>query len=60
MKNMSTHMMVCVGLIALGVVLAIAGVTGTWLALPFIGCMLMMGMMVWMMMGMGHGGGDHR
>ena len=57
MKNMSTHMAICVGLIGVGAVLLFAGVTGAWLVLPLVGCMLMMGMMMWMMMGgMGHGG----
>jgi hypothetical protein len=40
-----------------GILLAAGGVTGASVFLPFVGCMLMMGMMVWMMFGgMGHGG----
>jgi hypothetical protein len=50
-------MAICVGLIGVGMLLFAAGVTGAWAFLPFAGCMLMMGMMVWMMVGgMGHGG----
>jgi hypothetical protein len=53
---MSKHMIVCVALIGVGVVLLLAGVTGAWVFLPLLGCMLMMGMMMWMMMGgMRHG-----
>jgi hypothetical protein len=56
MRHMSRHMAICVGLIGLGILLAAAGVSGAWVFLPFVGCMLMMGMMVWMMVGgTGHG-----
>ena len=61
MKNMSGHMAMCFGLIGVGAVLLLAGVTGAWLLLPLVGCMVMMGMMMWMMMGgMGHGDGDKK
>ena len=54
--NMSKHLIACVALIGLGAVLLVAGVTEAWLVLPLLGCMLMMGMMIWMMVGgMGHG-----
>jgi len=46
----------CVALIALAVGLAVAGV-GSAVLLFVIPCMLMMGAMVWMMMG-GRGGGS--
>ena len=59
MKKMSTHMTLCVGLIVLGVVLVAAGASGTFLLVPLLACVAMMGMMVWMMMGgAGHGRGD--
>jgi hypothetical protein len=44
----SWHMGVCVGLMALGVVLAVAG-AGAFAFLAPLGCAVMMGMMVWMM-----------
>jgi hypothetical protein len=53
-KKMSTHMIACIALIGLGAVLLVAGVTGAWVLLPLLGCMLMMGWMMWMMGGMGH------
>jgi uncharacterized membrane protein len=57
--NMSTRMIACVVLIGVGAVLLVAGVTGAWVVLPLLGCVLMMGWMMWMMVGMGHGMG-HR
>jgi hypothetical protein len=42
------HMLVCAGLVALGVVLAVSGANALAF-IPAMGCMLMMGMMVWMM-----------
>jgi hypothetical protein len=58
MKHSMKMMWGCVALLALAVVLSIAGANVSYLlfALP---CMLMMGAMVWMMMG-GSRGGDHR
>jgi hypothetical protein len=57
MKHSMKMMWGCVALLALAVVLSIAGANLGYLlfALP---CMLMMGAMVWMMMG-GSRGGDH-
>ena len=55
MKKMSTHMIACIALIGLGAVMLVAGVTGAWILLPLFGCMLMMGWMMSMMGGMGHG-----
>ena len=52
---MSTHMIACLALIGVGAVLLVAGVTGAWVLLPLLGCMAMMGMMMWMMGGMRHG-----
>ena len=55
MKNSMKMMWGCVAILALAVILSVAGANGTYLlfALP---CMLMMGLMVWMMMrGMGGG-----
>ena len=48
------HMLLCVGLVALAVVLAISG--NAALLIPAIACALMMGAMMWMMM-RGSGGG---
>ena len=42
------HMMLCVGFVALGVVLAAAGAGALALIAP-LGCAAMMGMMIWMM-----------
>lgn len=56
MKKMSTHMIACIALIGVGAILLTAGVTGAWILLPLLGCMLMMGWMMWAMGGMGHGG----
>jgi hypothetical protein len=42
------HMAICAGLVAVAVVLVTAG-AGAFAFVPALGCMLMMGMMVWMM-----------
>ncbi len=56
-KKMGAMMWICVGLVAVAVLAIVAGVTGAWIVLFLVPCMLMMGMMMWMMMGgMGHGG----
>ena len=61
MRNMSTHMAICIALVGVGAALLLAGVTGGWVVLPLVGCMLMMGVMMWMMMGgMGHGDGGKK
>ena len=46
------HMAICAGLVVVGVVLVSAGLDALAL-LPAVGCVLMMGMMVW---AGGHGG----
>ena len=56
--KMSKHMTVCLALVGIGVIAVAGGIGGTWLLLPLVGCMLMMGWMMWMM-GMG-GGGDRK
>jgi hypothetical protein len=58
MKHSMKMMWGCVALLALAVVLSVAGANVGYLlfALP---CMLMMGAMVWMMMG-GSRGGDQK
>jgi hypothetical protein len=64
-KKMGTGMWICVGLIGVGLigvaVVALAvGLSGSWIILPLIGCVAMMGMMMWMMMrGMGHSGSQN-
>lgn len=56
-KKMGKMMWGCVALIAVVGVLFVGGVSGSWVFLPFlIMCVAMMGMMMWMMMGSGHGG----
>jgi len=45
----SSHMLICVLLLVVGVVL-LAGGVGAAAFLPLVGCMLMMGVMMWMMM----------
>jgi len=51
-------MCLCVAFIATGALLAVAGLGGAWTLLPAVGCAAMMGMMIWMMLGMRHGGHD--
>ena len=43
------HMLFCAALLVAGVVLVTSGV-GTAAYLPFVACMLMMGVMMWFMM----------
>jgi hypothetical protein len=56
MKKANAPMAICFGLLGAGVLLVVAGVTGVWVLLPLVGCMLMMGMMMWIMGGSGHVG----
>lgn len=52
-----TRMLICAGLAAVVIVLLAAG-AGAFVLIPVLGCALMMGMMVWMMVRPGgHGGG---
>ena len=52
------HMLACAGLVVVAVVLATAGAEA-FAFIPALGCMLMMGMMIWMMVRPGrHGGGS--
>ena len=52
----SWHMMLCAVFVVVGIVLVTAG-AGAFAFLPALGCMLMMGMMIWMMVRPGgHGG----
>ncbi len=54
----SSHMLLCALLLVVGVVLLTSGV-GAVAFVPFVVCMGMMGVMIWMMMGAGrHGRGD--
>ena len=43
------HMLACGGFVLAGVALGVAGVSGVVAFLPLVGCMAMMGAMVWMM-----------
>ena len=57
--NMGKHMIACLALVGVGIILAVGGVTGSWILLPALACMVMMGWMVWAMGG-GHRHGDDR
>jgi hypothetical protein len=48
------HMAICAGLVAVAIALATAGAEA-FVFIPVLGCMLMMGLMVWMMI-RPHGG----
>ena len=48
----SSHMLLCASLLVVGVV-PFAGGLGAFTFLPIAACMLMMGVMMWMMMGSG-------
>ena len=48
MEGHGKHLVICIGLVAVGVGAAAAGL-GALKVLAGAGCMLMMGMMVWMM-----------
>jgi hypothetical protein len=51
------HMLICAGLVIVGIVLITAGAQA-FAFIPALGCALMMGMMIWMMVRHGgHGGG---
>jgi hypothetical protein len=53
----SWHMLACVGLVIVAIGLVAAGAGGFAFIAP-LGCVLMMGMMIWMMVRPGgHGGG---
>lgn len=47
------HLSICLGLVAVGVMLVAAG-ADAFAFIPALGCALMMGMMVWMMVRPGH------
>jgi hypothetical protein len=53
----SWHMLVCAGLVGVAIMLVAAG-AGAFAFIAPLGCVLMMGMMIWMMVRPGgHGGG---
>ena len=53
-----SHMLICVALMVLGIVLVVAG-AGAFAFVAPLGCALMMGMMIWMMVRPGGHGGGH-
>ena len=62
MRGHGTHIWMCVALVVVALVLVLATGSGAYFVLPALGCMLMMGAMMWMMMGGmgGRGGGSNR
>jgi hypothetical protein len=57
MRGHGKHMWICAAMIVVAIVLVLATGNGFYL-LPVVGCVLMMGAMMWLMAGMsGHGGG---
>ena len=60
MRGHGAHIWMCVAVVAVALVLVFATGSGAWFVLPFLGCALMMGAMMWMMMGGmgGRGGGS--
>ena len=59
MRGHGAHIWMCVALVVVALVLVLSTGSGAFVVLPFLGCMLMMGAMMWMMMGGmgGRGGG---
>jgi len=58
MRGHGTHMWLCAAVVAVALVLVLATGSGAWALLPLLGCAVMMGAMMWMMMGgMGGRGG---
>jgi hypothetical protein len=57
MRGHGTHIWMCVALVVVALVLVASTGSGTFFVLPLLGCMLMMGAMMWMMMG-GRGAGS--
>ena len=55
MRGHGAHIWMCVAVVAVALVLVLVSGSGTWFVLPALGCALMMGAMMWMMMG-GRGG----
>ena len=49
MTHMASHMRICIGLLAVALLLVAAGGSGAWLFVPAAACMVMMGLMVWTM-----------
>jgi len=59
MKRHLKHLLMCAPMLVIGLVL-LAGGAGVGALLPLVGCMAMMGAMMWMMMGGMGGSGDRR
>ena len=62
MRGHGAHIWMCAAAVAVALVLVLATGSGAWFVLPALGCALMMGAMMWMMIsGMGgRGGGSDR
>ena len=61
MRGHGTHMWMCAAMVVIALVVVAATGSGLYI-LPAVGCVLMMGAMMWMMMGAmgGHRGGSDR
>ena len=61
MRGHGAHMWMCAAMVVVALVVVAATGNAVFI-LPAVGCMLMMGAMMWMMMGGmgGHGGGSDR
>lgn len=62
MRGHGTHIWMCVALVVVALALVLSTGSAAYFVLPLLGCMLMMGAMMWMMMGGmgGRGGGSDR
>jgi len=60
MRGHGAHLWMCVALVVVVLVLVLSTGSTAYYALPFLGCVLMMGAMMWMMGGRGGGSDSDR